>query len=108
MEYGTEDGSRLGKVSLVVVLAFFHILFAALCLARMRKFEGVVRTCEALKMSVTRVLVYGGKGALGSTVVSTFKAKNWVMSCTDRFTMHACIILPRQTLHTHTPFTPYV
>lgn len=25
-----------------------------------------------------RVLVYGGKGALGSTIVSYFKSRNWV------------------------------
>ena len=30
-------------------------------------------------MSVTgRILVYGGKGALGSVIVSTFKSKNYV------------------------------
>ena len=29
-------------------------------------------------MAASRVLVYGGKGALGSAVVSHFKAKNWV------------------------------
>ena len=28
--------------------------------------------------AASRVLVYGGKGALGSVVVSHFKAKNWV------------------------------
>ena len=27
---------------------------------------------------VSRVLVYGGKGALGGTCVSYFKAQNWV------------------------------
>lgn len=25
-----------------------------------------------------KVLIYGGKGALGSVCVNTFKAKNWV------------------------------
>ena len=28
-----------------------------------------------------RVVVYGGKGALGSTCVSHFKAQNWVRKC---------------------------
>lgn len=28
--------------------------------------------------TIPRVLVYGGKGALGSVVVSHFKARNWV------------------------------
>ena len=28
--------------------------------------------------SVNRALVYGGKGALGSTVVNFFKSKGWV------------------------------
>lgn len=31
-----------------------------------------------------RVLVYGGKGALGSVIVDQFKAKNWVRSV-DKF-----------------------
>jgi dihydropteridine reductase len=29
-------------------------------------------------MSSQKVLVYGGKGALGSAIVQYFKAKNWV------------------------------
>ena len=29
-------------------------------------------------MSVSRVLVYGGRGALGSAVVEFFKSKSWV------------------------------
>lgn len=29
-------------------------------------------------MSVGRVVVYGGRGALGATCVSYFKANNWV------------------------------
>jgi len=29
-------------------------------------------------MAVSRVLVYGGKGALGAAVVAAFKAKKWV------------------------------
>lgn len=29
-------------------------------------------------MSVGRVVIYGGRGALGATVVSHFKANNWV------------------------------
>ena len=29
-------------------------------------------------MATPRVLVYGGKGALGSTIVNFFKGKNWV------------------------------
>jgi len=29
-------------------------------------------------MSAGRVLIYGGKGALGSTIVAHFKAKNFV------------------------------
>lgn len=29
-------------------------------------------------MAAGRVLVYGGKGALGSVIVSHLKAKNWV------------------------------
>ena len=34
--------------------------------------------------SLPRVLIYGGKGALGSTCISYFKAKNWV-SCARLF-----------------------
>ena len=45
--------------------------------------------------SVKKVLVYGGKGALGSTCVKAFKAKNWVR-CTS------CPALPSPA-HTHTP-----
>ncbi|GBO04871.1 Dihydropteridine reductase [Araneus ventricosus] len=30
-----------------------------------------------------RVLVYGGKGALGSTIVSHFKARNWWVGSID-------------------------
>ena len=29
-------------------------------------------------MSASRVLVYGGRGALGSAVVDFFKSKSWV------------------------------
>ena len=29
-------------------------------------------------MAAARVLVYGGKGALGATCVSYFKSKDWV------------------------------
>ena len=29
-------------------------------------------------MAASRVLVYGGKGALGTSVVNYFKSKNWV------------------------------
>ena len=29
-------------------------------------------------MAVARVLVYGGKGALGATCVTYFKSKDWV------------------------------
>lgn len=29
-------------------------------------------------MSIGRVIVYGGKGALGSACVTLFKSKNWV------------------------------
>lgn len=29
-------------------------------------------------MSASRVLVYGGRGALGSAVVDYFKSKSWV------------------------------
>lgn len=29
-------------------------------------------------MAVPRVLVYGGKGALGSAVIKSFKENNWV------------------------------
>lgn len=31
-----------------------------------------------VEMATARVLVYGGKGALGSAVVAHFKARNWV------------------------------
>ncbi|GFT54528.1 hypothetical protein NPIL_694781 [Nephila pilipes] len=34
-------------------------------------------------MSAGRVLVYGGKGALGSTIVSHFKARNWWVGSID-------------------------
>ncbi|XP_076630082.1 dihydropteridine reductase [Colletes latitarsis] len=30
-----------------------------------------------------RVLIYGGKGALGSTCISKFKSKNWWVGCID-------------------------
>lgn len=33
--------------------------------------------------SVKKVLVYGGKGALGSTCIKAFKAKNWWVGCID-------------------------
>lgn len=33
---------------------------------------------KVLKMSAKKVLVYGGRGALGSTCVSKFKELNWV------------------------------
>lgn len=33
-----------------------------------------------LKMAAARVLVYGGKGALGATCVSYFKSRDWVSS----------------------------
>ncbi|CAI8029476.1 Dihydropteridine reductase [Geodia barretti] len=36
-------------------------------------------------MAAGRVLVYGGKGALGSTVVSTFKSKSWWVLSVDLF-----------------------
>ncbi len=39
-------------------------------------------------MAVPRVLVYGGKGALGSAVVNMFKTKNWV-SYLDCMCLHA-------------------
>ena len=37
----------------------------------------------AVKMasSAGRVLVYGGKGALGSAIVNHFKSNNWVRRC---------------------------
>ena len=39
-----------------------------------------------LKMaSLPRVLIYGGKGALGSTCISHFKAKNWWVASVDLF-----------------------
>ena len=33
--------------------------------------------------SLPRVLIYGVKGALGSTCITYFKAKNWVMFCVE-------------------------
>ncbi|CAB3979823.1 Dihydropteridine reductase [Paramuricea clavata] len=35
--------------------------------------------------SLPRVLIYGGKGALGSTCISYFKAKNWWVASVDLF-----------------------
>jgi len=35
-----------------------------------------------------RVIVYGGKGALGSTIVNFFRSKSWV-----------CVILPEIGMH---------
>lgn len=42
------------------------------------------KICVFKMASLPRVLIYGGKGALGSTCISYFKAKNWV-SCTRLF-----------------------
>jgi dihydropteridine reductase len=36
-------------------------------------------------MAVARALVYGGKGALGSAIVSHFKANNWWVASLDLF-----------------------
>lgn len=36
-------------------------------------------------MSASRVLIYGGKGALGATCVSYFKSKNWWVASIDLF-----------------------
>lgn len=47
------------------------------------------------KMAASRVLVYGGKGALGATCVSYFKAKDWVSkkcSATVVVTLKLCEI----------------
>lgn len=35
-------------------------------------------TWRGSNMAAARVLVYGGKGALGATCVSYFKSKDWV------------------------------
>ncbi|XP_070540027.1 dihydropteridine reductase-like [Ptychodera flava] len=46
--------------------------------------------------SSPRVLVYGGKGALGSTIVNFFKSKNWWVASIDLFPnedAHANIVL---------------
>lgn len=46
-------------------------------------------------MAASRVLVYGGKGALGATCVSYFKAKDWVSkkcSATVVVTLKLCKI----------------
>ncbi|XP_064383645.1 dihydropteridine reductase-like [Halichondria panicea] len=40
-------------------------------------------------MAVPRVLVYGGKGALGSAVVNMFKTKNWWVCSVDLFECEA-------------------
>ncbi|XP_076165949.1 dihydropteridine reductase isoform X2 [Ptiloglossa arizonensis] len=36
-----------------------------------------------MAMVLGRVIIYGGKGALGSTCVSKFKSKNWWVGCID-------------------------
>lgn len=38
----------------------------------------VFLTWKVSKMAAARVLVYGGRGALGGTCVSYFKSKDWV------------------------------
>lgn len=46
--------------------------------------------------TIPRVLVYGGKGALGSVVVSHFKARNWWVASLDLFAnedAHANVVL---------------
>ena len=36
------------------------------------------RLAQSIMAVSSRVIVYGGKGALGSVIVNYFKAKNWV------------------------------
>lgn len=39
---------------------------------------GVKTESDSLVMAASRVLVYGGKGALGASVVNIFREKSWV------------------------------
>ena len=51
-------------------------------------------TATSSAMSISRVLVYGGKGALGAAVVATFKAKNWVSYSTSAKACNASSLGP--------------
>lgn len=48
-------------------------------------------------MSSSRVLVYGGRGALGSAVVDFFKSKSWVREHEGRWMNYTAVLslLPR-------------
>lgn len=51
-------------------------------------------------MSVGRVLVYGGKGALGAVCVSQFKSSNWVCKILDfTFMIYRIMIIIRYTIY---------
>lgn len=41
-------------------------------------------------MSASRVLVYGGRGALGSAVVDYFKSKSWVRKYGGTHELYTC------------------
>lgn len=43
-------------------------------------------------MAVSRVLIYGGKGALGMTCVTYFKAKNWVSNSVAFFSNYCVVV----------------
>ena len=53
-------------------------------------------TIIIMAASGSRALIYGGKGALGSVIVSHFKAKNWVClrdGACRKILVHAVVVL---------------
>ncbi len=54
-------------------------------------------------MSASRVLVYGGRGALGSAVVDYFKSKSWVSKYGATHELHThtytCPLSCRSVIH---------
>lgn len=82
-------------VTCLVLASSLFALFCTVHLANLTVF---------LIMTTPRVLVYGGKGALGSAVVNAFKTKNWVQCYT---TAQHCVLLVTSSVglavlqHTH-------
>ena len=53
-------------------------------------------------MSASRVLVYGGRGALGSAVIDFFKSKSWVRKRGGRHINYTAVLYHAACLRGHT------
>ena len=91
------------------IVEIVHTPMGGKLLLRIVQYPGRVRDFFALSFFLTwkvsnmaagRVLVYGGKGALGATCVSYFKSKNWVSRVLSFSIFHMTIFLEMPKIRT--------